>query len=92
MSSSVGSTTQATAPLPTEAPRKPPESSATTSPAVPADTVQLSSAAQAALREATETPAETAKEANAGDNQAKRLQAKEAAAKHAMENSKHVVA
>jgi hypothetical protein len=48
------------------------------------DTVQLSSAAQAALaavKEAQETPAQTAKEANGGDPQARRLLAREAAAK-----------
>lgn len=50
-------------------------------PSVPKDTVQLSSAAQAALQEAMETPAQSAKEAGAGDLQAKRLVAKQAAAK-----------
>ncbi|MGD0282978.1 MAG: hypothetical protein ABSB95_11520 [Dissulfurispiraceae bacterium] len=45
------------------------------------DTVQVSSAAQAALQEATETAAQTAKEASAGDHQAQRLLAKEAAAR-----------
>jgi len=48
------------------------------------DSVQLSQAAQAmlaALQEARETPAQTAKEAGLGDLQAKRLLAKEAAAK-----------
>jgi hypothetical protein len=43
------------------------------------DTVQISSAAQKALQEATETPAQTAKEARSGDLQAKRLLAKETA-------------
>jgi hypothetical protein len=47
------------------------------------DTVQVSSAAQAALMEATETSVQTAKEASAGDHQAQRLLAKEAAAKGA---------
>jgi len=42
-------------------------------------TVQVSSAAMAALKEATETPVQTTKEANAGDQQAKRLLGKEAA-------------
>ena len=42
------------------------------------DTVRLSSAAQLA-QEATETPAQTAKEANSGDLQARRLLAHEAA-------------
>ena len=48
------------------------------------DSVQLSSAAQsmlAALQEATEAPAQTAKEAGASDRQAQRLLAKEVAAK-----------
>lgn len=48
------------------------------------DSVQLSSAAQsmlAALQEATEAPAQTAKEAGGGDRQAQMLLAKEVAAK-----------
>jgi hypothetical protein len=59
----------------TQAPSK---TSATT------DTVQISSAASAALaalKEATETPVQTAKEAQSGDRQAQRLLAKETAAK-----------
>jgi len=44
------------------------------------DTVTVSSAAQAALKEATETAAQTQKEAASGDHQAQRLQAKEQAA------------
>ena len=44
-----------------------------------ADAVQLSSTAQAALQEASETPAQTAKEAGGGDMQAKRLLTKESA-------------
>lgn len=48
--------------------------------AVPADTVQISAAAQA-LQEATESAAQTTREANAGDIQAKHLLAKEAAEK-----------
>ena len=51
----------------------------------PNEIVQISSAAQAALKELTETQAETTKEANAGDLQAKRLLAKEAAEKAAMQ-------
>ncbi|HEY6250530.1 MAG TPA: hypothetical protein VI685_11265 [Candidatus Angelobacter sp.] len=46
----------------------------------PADTVQISSAAKAALQEALETKAQTTQEANLGDNQARRLLAREAAA------------
>jgi len=48
------------------------------------DSVQLSGAAQALLaarQEARETPAQTAREANQGDRQAKNLLAKEAAQK-----------
>ena len=48
------------------------------------DTVELSKTAQAmlaAMQEATETPAQTAKEASHGDVQAQQLLAKEAAAK-----------
>ena len=64
---------------------------------VPTDQVQLSSAAQAALEEATETQAQTAKEASAGDAQARRLLAKQEASKAdaAREEAKtttHVVA
>ena len=49
----------------------------------PNEIVQISSAAQAALKELTETQAQTTKEANSGDIQAKRLLAKEAAEKAA---------
>lgn len=41
------------------------------------DTVNVSAAAKAALQEATETPAQTAKEAQRGDKQAQLLLAKE---------------
>ena len=51
------------------------------------DAVQISSAALAAFQEATETAAQTAKEAGKGDHQAQRLLAKEAAAKAASEAS-----
>ncbi len=44
---------------------------------------KAASAAQAALQEATETTAQTAKEARSGDHQAQRLLAKEEAAKAA---------
>jgi hypothetical protein len=47
----------------------------------PADTVQISNAAQVALKETLETSAQTAKEAAGGDHQAQRLLAKEAAQK-----------
>jgi hypothetical protein len=52
-----------------------------------ADTVQISSAAQQALQEATETPAQTRQEANTGDLQAKKLAAKEAAAQQQEDNA-----
>lgn len=48
--------------------------------AAPVDTVRISVAAQA-LQEVAEMPAQTAREANAGDIQAKHLLAKEAAEK-----------
>ena len=48
-------------------------------------TVQISNAAKALLEEATETPAQTAKEASAGDQQAKKVLAKEEAAAKAAE-------
>jgi hypothetical protein len=56
------------------------------------ENVQLSSAAQAALREATETPAQTAKEANGGDVQAKHLLAKRAADNASKAARLHVLA
>jgi hypothetical protein len=59
---------------------------------VPSETVQLSSAAQAALQEAVETQAQTAKEAGKGDLQAKRLLAKETAAQQEYTSTTHVVA
>jgi hypothetical protein len=45
------------------------------------DTVHISSAAQLAIQEAIENPAQTAAEANKGDHQAQRLLAREAADK-----------
>jgi len=64
---------------------------------VPVDEVQLSATAQAALRETVETPDQTAKEAGSGDVHAKRLlakqeAAKEAAAKTEAKNTTHVIA
>ena len=53
--------------------------------AQPRDTVQISSAAKQALQEATETAAQTAKEAQSGDLQAKKLLAKEQAAQAAQQ-------
>jgi hypothetical protein len=57
------------------------QSAAKAQPATAAvDTVQISAAAQV-LQEATETPAQTTKEASSGDHQAQRLLAREAAEK-----------
>jgi len=79
MSSPVGAVSQAQpAAQPADARPKAP---APQPQSAPTDTVQLSSAAQAALQEALETPAQTAKEAGAGDPQAKRLLVRKAAAK-----------
>ena len=57
--------------------------SQTPSNSTPTDTVQISSAARAAIQEATETQTQTTREAQNGDLQAQRLLAKEAAAKKA---------
>jgi hypothetical protein len=67
----------------TKTPAQKPAQAASPS-ATGADSVKLSGAAQAmlaAMQEATETPAQTAKEAGNGDLQAQRLLASEAAAK-----------
>ena len=66
-------------PVNKEAPQSKPQPTAT-------DTVQISSAGQAALQEATETDVQTAKEARSGDLQAKHLQARQAAAEEAKES------
>jgi hypothetical protein len=97
MSDRVGNVTQVQAaqavPQPQDARAKAPESRPQP---VPQDSVQLSSAAQSALRESMETPAQTAKEAGSGDMQAKRLLAKEEAAKESAAQAEakhtHVVA
>jgi len=71
---------QPVAPSTKQSTQKPPQ------PAASSDAVNLSNAAQAmaaTLKEARETPAQTAKEAQGGDLQARRLLAKEAAAKPA---------
>ena len=76
----IGSTTQVhSAARATTASRQSPQSISLKSDTT--DTVQISSAAKAALQEAMETPAQTAKEAHSGDIQAKKLLAKEEAAK-----------
>ena len=79
--SAVSSSTQA-APVAKPSQQAAPQRSKPT-PAHTEDSATLSSVAQAALaasKEATETSAQTAKEAGLGDNQAKRLLAKETAA------------
>jgi hypothetical protein len=63
-------------------------------PAHTEDSATLSSAAQAALaalKEAAETPAQTAKEASNGDKQAKQLLAKESAPRQQTKYRPHVV-
>ena len=73
---------QPVAPSTKQSTQKPPQP--TPQPAASSDAVNLSNAAQAmaaTLKEARETPAQTAKEAQGGDLQARRLLAKEAAAK-----------
>jgi hypothetical protein len=62
---------------------KPAAPQAALTPHVPTDTVKISTAAQTALQEATETQAQTAKEAGHGDRQAVKLLAKEVAEKKA---------
>jgi hypothetical protein len=71
------------APALTTAPKAAPSTQAAAKPqsATPNDTVQISSAAAQALKEAIENPAQTAREAASGDQVAKRLLAKEAADK-----------
>ena len=76
---------QGSSPIPSPVSKGTPESApAEPTGDVPKDTVRLSYAAQSALVEAAETPAQTAKEANQGDVQAKHLLAKHAAAKAAV--------
>jgi hypothetical protein len=95
MNDNVGSVAKIQAPVQVEDARaKAPESRPQP---VPVDKVQLSSAAQAALHEAMETPGQTAKEAGSGDAQARRLlaieaTANEAAAKAQGKSTTHVVA
>lgn len=60
---------------------QPPTSPKASSTRAVADTVRISAAAQTALQESTETPAQTAHEAQHGDHQAQRLLAREAAEK-----------
>lgn len=79
MSNSIGPVTPALPAAPVapaaQSAAAPSTAKATASPTV-ADTVQISSAAQALAKENVETPAQTAHEASAGDQQAIRLLAK----------------
>lgn len=65
----------------TAQPAAPPASSQAKAQATTTDTVQISNAARVMMQEAIENPAQTAKEAAAGDRQAIKLMAKEAAAR-----------
>ena len=74
----VASTTQTKVTTSATANQKPTQTASSAS--VPVDSVQISNAAQAALKETLETSAQTAKEAAGGDRQAQRLIAREVAA------------
>jgi len=65
----------------TQAATAQPASSTPTPQPTASDTVQISNAAKAMLQESVETPAQTAKEASAGDVQALKLIARHAAHK-----------
>jgi hypothetical protein len=65
--------TQAVAKPVTPSPKAAPSKPTSTTSSVPKDTVQISGAAQTALQEASETPAQTAAEAQKGDRQAQNL-------------------
>jgi hypothetical protein len=92
MSNPIGSVRQAQVPPPSTASPKAPSPEAAPSRPVPADTVRLSGAAMAALQEASDTPAQTAKEAGHGDPQARHLLAKQAAEHENQPQKLHVVA
>jgi hypothetical protein len=64
----------------TPAPAAKQKASETKSPPTTADTVTISTSAKAILQEVQENHAQTVQEADSGDNQARRLLAKEAAA------------
>lgn len=86
MSLTIPSTTQIAPAAEAQTPaasQKPAQSQASSKASVPTDSVKISTAAQTALQEAQENQAQTVKEANHGDQQAKRLLAKEAATKKA---------
>ena len=74
---------KAATPAPVSSQASSPATTSTTPSTPAADTVKISSAAQQALQESRETPAQTTKEASLGDLQAKHLLAKLAAEKAA---------
>lgn len=63
-----------------QAPVAQPKAPASKPQPTPADTVKISHAAQTVLQESQETRAQTVKEAASGDNQARQVLAKDAAA------------
>jgi hypothetical protein len=67
----------------TQSAPKAPAQSQPSNASLPHDTVSISKAAHSAQQEATETQAQTAREATQGDHQAQKLAAKEAAASKA---------
>jgi hypothetical protein len=91
LSTPIDSVTKAQAPTDVQSTRKKSPDS-TPSDVVATENVKLSSAAMALLREASETPAQTAKEASGGDVQAKHLLAKRAAEHASSAKPLHVVA
>ena len=92
MSESVNSVTQ-TQPV-AQAPSVRTKAAEPKSPPITADTVQLSSAAQAALRESSENSAQTATQASSVDKRLLAIEeaSKEAAAQGEATNTKHVIA
>jgi hypothetical protein len=81
MSSPISGITQAQGVPQTDATPPKPTTAAAKTPQTATDTVKISSAAvQTAAQEISETPAQTVREAAKGDNQAKRLLAREQAA------------
>jgi hypothetical protein len=92
MANTIGATPPPQAAAPPAAPRKPEAPPPAPAPTLSKDVVQLSKAAQSALQEAAETPAQTAREAASGDQQARRLQARQSPAPAAAEQPPiHVV-
>jgi hypothetical protein len=84
MTSVTAVTSQTSTIQPAAARPKPAVEAKTVSPPV-TDSVSISSAGRAALQEATETPAQTAKEASGGDRQAARVLARQLAEQKTLE-------